>query len=230
MCWLRQAIRTRPWTSSSNAQTAADDFSRYCHEARFERVDTEVGQWPYIDNLLHRVNCHDLVIVTQARPNSMGERSLRRLTEELLLHSARPVLVLPYTCTDVRRFGTVMLAWNDSRECACAAADAMPFLQRADRVHVVSWDKTGDTPLDAERRMRILALGRWLQRHGVTAELHHEPDAASVGEAMLSRAADLQADLIVMGGYGHPRMQERVFGGATRTLLDSMTVPVLMSH
>ena len=79
----------------SNASTAIDDFAKYCDDARFERFDTEVGRWPYIENLLHRVNCSDLVMLTQARPDTLSDRALRKLTEELLLHSARPVLLLP---------------------------------------------------------------------------------------------------------------------------------------
>jgi nucleotide-binding universal stress UspA family protein len=77
---------------------------------------------------------------------------------------------------------------------------------------------------------RLESVRQWLAWHGVEAELHREVSEIDVGNALLSRAADLGAGLIVMGAYGHSRLSERVLGGASRTLLASMTVPVLMSH
>lgn len=167
------------------------------------------------------VRCADLVIAGQPEPDDAAQKAF---AGDLLLSAGRPVLFIPY----VGRFDTlgqrVLLAWNGTREAARALADALPFLRRARAVNVVTFDASR-----AEGPRTDVALQ--LSRHGVKATLGRErvPDV-EVGEQILSRAADLGADLIVMGAYGHSRVRERVLGGATRTLLESMTVPVLMSH
>ena len=97
------------------------------------------------------------------------------------------------------------------------------MLQKAERVHVATWGR--------EREGRHDDLLAHLRRHGVEATPHHYGDEpGDIGAYILSAAADLNADMLVMGGYGHSRAREWVLGGATRTILESMTVPVLMSH
>ena len=125
--------------------------------------------------------------------------------------------------------GRVMVAWDDSRESARAVSDALPLLRLATRVEVVSWADAATVEAAALPR-RLQALQPWLAWQGVSAELSIETTGHGIADAMLSRAADLSADLIVMGAYGRSRWAERVLGGATRGLLASMTVPVLMSH
>lgn len=147
----------------------------------------------------------------------------------VVLGAACPVLVVPY----VGHFETIgqrpMLAWNATRESARAATAALPLLRQAAEVRVVSFDARpgqgghGDLP-GAD-------VATWLARHGVRPTVSttraHEVDA---GNQILSRAADENVDLIVMGGYGHSRAFEFVMGGATRTVLNTMTVPVLFAH
>jgi len=122
-----------------------------------------------------------------------------------------------------------MVAWDDSREAARALADSLPLLRRFGAVQLVAWNESDED--DATLRARLDAVCRWLARHEIeaTARVEARP-AAEIADAMLSRAADFEADLIVMGAYGHARWTERVLGGATRGILASMTVPVLMSH
>jgi nucleotide-binding universal stress UspA family protein len=122
-----------------------------------------------------------------------------------------------------------MVAWNDSREAARALSDALPLLQRASRVEVTAWVEA-NTGENKAVRTQLGALQQWLMWHGVAAKIQVETLGTGITEAILSSAADSNADLIVMGAYGHARWTERVLGGATRGLLDSMTVPVLMSH
>ena len=108
--------------------------------------------------------------------------------------------------------------------------DALPLLRLAEQVEVVSWKESSAID-DARLTARLEALNRWLLWHGVASRMHTEVSVdIGIAEAMLSRAADLSADLIVMGAYGHARWTERMLGGATRGLLEAMTVPVLMSH
>ncbi len=168
----------------------------------------------------------DLVLVNQTDPDADTRTDF---ADAVLMWIGRPVLVVPYAGEFKSLADTVLLAWNASREAARAVTDALPFLQRARRVVVLS----------VAARPAAAALGAtpgadialYLARHGVATEV--APTVAAdvdPGNEILSRAADYGADLIVMGAYGHSRAREIVLGGATRTVLHSMTVPVLMSH
>jgi nucleotide-binding universal stress UspA family protein len=145
--------------------------------------------------------------------------------ESVLAASGRPALVLPYV-DSVPTLGTaVLVAWKETPESARALSAALPLLRQAQRVHVAMWGEAEDTER-AEGALRGL-----LSAHGVEPTLHRQAHAgAEVGELMQSLAADLSADLLVMGCYGHTRARELVLGGASRTVLRSMALPVLMSH
>lgn len=147
--------------------------------------------------------------------------------ESVMLASGRPALVLPHIgCPETP--GTIAaIAWKPTREAARAVAAAVPLLQRAREVHVLCWGNPEDTPVAGER----LELGSYLALHGVQATWHRDASAPEgLGEIILSRISDLGADLLVMGCYGHSRAREWTLGGASRTILASMTVPVLMAH
>ncbi len=145
--------------------------------------------------------------------------------ESVLIASGRPALVIPsiYKAEPIGR--VVLVAWKPTRESARALSAALPFLQRAQQVHVAVWSEPG---ADAGPAPDVEAS---LRRHGVTAILHRDvARSRDVGELLLSRAADLGADMLVMGCYGHTRAREWALGGASRSVLQAMTVPVLMSH
>lgn len=167
---------------------------------------------------------YDLSVIAQADPDDDLPESL--LIEAALFDSGRPVLVAPYIQTAGIKLDRVMVCWDGSRNAARAVGDAMPLLRRAGRVEVVT--------IDAKEQRKVLRgahIAEHLARHKLNVELKPivAPDS-DVANVILSHAADSAADLIVMGGYGHTRLREFVLGGATRGLLDSMTVPVLMSH
>ena len=168
----------------------------------------------------------DLVVVGQAGPEPTATPS--DLPEHVALAAGRPVLVVPHTGAKTPG-KTVLLCWNASREAARAAADALPFLKAAQQVIVLAVNPTASA--DGHGAEPGADAAAWLSRHGakVTVQRDVAPDA-DAGEVILSRAADHDADLIVMGIYGHSRIREMVLGGASRTLLGSMTVPVFMSH
>ncbi len=156
----------------------------------------------------------------------MPEATPSDLAEKLALHSERPIMVVPHI--GAKPPGrTIMVCWNGQREASRAATGALPLLKAAERVIVLIVDpeKSGnwqDAGLD---------VAQWLGRHGVQATVQRDSAVASdVGNVILSRAADSAADLIVMGIYGHSRMREFVLGGVSRTLLASMTVPLLIAH
>ena len=211
------------------AERAADAFRDACHAAQLESHEAIIDEANKTDSLVRHARCSDLTVLTQADPSAPNHSVSRDLVESVILHSARPTLVLPYAGRFETIGSRVMVAWNDSREAARALSDALPLLQRANQVEVVTWVEAGSAE-DKALRAQLDALQRWLIWHGVAAEVRVETLGTGIGEAMLSHAAVSNADLIVMGAYGHPRWAERVLGGATRGLLDSMTVPVLMSH
>lgn len=172
----------------------------------------------------------DLVIMGQEDVTDPESSPTVGFVASVVLGGGRPVLIVPYAGKLPKAFNNVLLAWDGGREAARAAVDAMPFLRAAKRVDVMHVSR-GDRA-DGLGPIPGLDIGMFFARHGVQVNVTPERGAndVAVAEALLSRAADMNTDLIVMGGYGHSRMQEWVLGGVTRTMLESMTVPVLMSH
>jgi nucleotide-binding universal stress UspA family protein len=167
---------------------------------------------------------YDLAIVGQAEPDKDLPESL--IAESTLFESGRPVLVVPYIQKDDLKLSRVMVCWDGSRNAARAIADAMPLLQRAKQVDVVTIEHR-----EQRKELRGAEISDHLARHGLKVALNPivAPDS-DVASTVLSYAADSGADLIVMGGYGHSRVREFVLGGATRGILEAMTVPTLMAH
>lgn len=141
--------------------------------------------------------------------------------------SGRPAVVVPYIGPGRAIGDTVAIAWKPTPEAARAVSAAMPFLQRAARVHVFAWGAAEQPAVGGT----VLGLESYLRAHGVQATWHRGgPEPHALGELLLSRAFDVGADLLVMGCYGHSRAREWILGGATRTVLAGMTLPVLMAH
>jgi nucleotide-binding universal stress UspA family protein len=167
----------------------------------------------------------DLVIVGQpGRKDSLPDEVI---DEGVLFESGRPVIFVPFIQKGGVTLDRIMVCWDGSRTAARAIADAMPFLKKAKQVEIVIIsDKPGK-----KDEVPGADLGQHLARHGLKVDVKRitSPDI-DVPSTILSHAADSSADMIVMGGYGHSRLREFVLGGATRGLLEAMTVPVLMSH
>jgi nucleotide-binding universal stress UspA family protein len=171
----------------------------------------------------------DLAILGQLDPDSGEPDMIRPRPEQVTLASGRPILVVPYAGNFPNLGRRVVIGWNASREAARAVNDAMPLLMAAEIVSILTIDPREGPRAHGELPGADISL--YLARHGVKAEIERTVSAdLPVGEALLSRAADLGADLLVMGAYGHSRARELLLGGATRSLLRSMTLPVLMSH
>lgn len=204
-------------------------FRARCEGAGLRSYEAVVDDDAAAPSIVHHGHCSDLIVVGQAHPDMPDHAQAQSVVEQVVLHGSRPVLVVPYVGAFESLGDNVLVAWNDSRESARAVADAMPLLTRAKQVRVLQCATPVGSDDDATPT-RLEALRRWLMWHGVEAEVRHEVTAIDVGNALLSRAADFESDLIVMGAYGHARWTERVLGGATRTLLQTMTLPVLMSH
>lgn len=171
----------------------------------------------------------DLVIVGQSDPDDPETYVSDSFPETVVLTAGRPVLVVPYVGRHETVGSRALVAWNGSREAARAVHDAMPFLARADQVTVVRIN-TPRSPAPGREPGADIALT--LARHGATVDvidICNDIDETA-GDALLSLAADDSYDLVVMGAYGHARWKEQMVGGMTRTMFDSATLPVLMSH
>lgn len=212
-------------------------FSEMQHaaEQRFRGAVAAAGvdaQWrapagPSIETAIAHARTTDLVVVGQRDPSEPGFGDA--LVSGVLLSAGRPVLVVPSTGAPASVASRVLIAWNGGREAARAVADALPLLARAERVCAVGVDESREASVD--ERLSDARLRQWLARHDIAIEVEREPvRGMGVGEWLLSRAADLGSDLLVMGGYAHARMRELVLGGVTRTMLGAMTIPVLMAH
>jgi len=169
----------------------------------------------------------DLIIAGQTDPD-WDLSPLLDFPERLVLESGRPVLVVPYVGRYPQVGRTVMIAWKPGREAARAVFDALPFLTGAQKVQILEVKERGSAGTSLAPDTSIAAS---LARHGIKPEVRTSVAGdISIGDEILSRLADAGADLLVMGAYGHSRMREIVFGGATRHIAHHMTAPTLFSH
>jgi nucleotide-binding universal stress UspA family protein len=170
----------------------------------------------------------DLLVLGQYDPTDPANSCVPAdFPEAVLAASGRPALIVPYIRPAPPLADTIVIAWKETREAARAVSAALPLLQRAQRVHVLAWGEEAAPGIEGTG----LDLGAYLRLHRVAATWHREgPEPDAIGEVLLSRAFDFGADLLVMGCYGHGRAREWVLGGATRTILRSATMPVLMAH
>lgn len=168
----------------------------------------------------------DLVVLSQTDPADPASSHLvGGLPEQVVLDGGRPVLIIPYAGEFPRIGGKVMVAWDGGLEATRAVYHALPLLRGAALVSVMVFN-----PAEAAGREPGADLALYLARHGVRCAVRGTPLPIRAGEDLLSQAADLQADLIVMGAYGHSRFREIMLGGVSQTILSSMTAPVLMAH
>jgi nucleotide-binding universal stress UspA family protein len=213
-----------------------DSTHRAHAKALFEReaaTGAPASSWeelmgePPIQGFVRHALVADLLVLGQRDPNdATGFDVPAGFVESVILDSGRPALVVPYAGEVNAEPQTVLLAWKPTRESARALTASLPFLRRAKNVHVVCAAEN-----IVETRQALAQVTRYLQLHRIApAHEHHRLAGGDVGNGLLSLAADVSADLLVMGCYGHSRARELVLGGASRAVLQSMTVPVLMVH
>lgn len=170
----------------------------------------------------------DLVVISQTDSEEALPGIMSDFPEYVVMNAGRPVLLVPYA-GDFPQIGqTVLLAWDGSMEASRAIGGAMPMLRQAREVKLVVFNAERQVNVHGEQPGADMAL--YLARHGVNVDVLQESTAQDSGNALLSLAADVNADLLVMGCYAHSRFREVLLGGASRTVLESMTLPVLMSH
>jgi nucleotide-binding universal stress UspA family protein len=208
------------------ARQAEQIFSRGVNAVGLSKTEWRASRGDAAEVAPIHARYADLVVVGQ--PNPSDESGVEpELAERLVLAAGRPVVVVPYAGTFAEIGRRVLVAWNAGREATRALTDAIPMLREAKEAHVIAFNPVGAP----HGEVPGADIGLYLARHGIKVNVSQQTaEDVDVGNQLLSRAADLDADLIVMGAYGHSRMKELVLGGVTRTVLESMTVPVLMSH
>jgi len=222
-----EVIETQQHDSDEAAKSAMARFSAAADRAGIAAEPTTLaasfaGAGEHFGQIARRF---DLAIVGQPEPDKGAVEEL--IAESVLFEAGRPVIIVPYIQKAPLKLDRVMACWDGSRPAARAIADAMPLLERAGLVEVVIVSN------ERGKRDEIPGadMGQHLARHGLKVDIKRISEGSiDVADALLSHAADFSADLIVMGGYGHSRLREFVLGGVTRSILKSMTAPVLMSH
>jgi nucleotide-binding universal stress UspA family protein len=221
-----QLIEAQREENCKAAQSAVQRFEENARaagvSASSRTVEASVGGGAMVFGKIARR--FDLVVLGQSQREYGASEEV--MIESALFESGRPVMLVPYIQREGLALNRVLLCWDGSRTAARAIGDAMPLLERAKEVDVV---------IVAEERkeedMTGSHMAEHLARHGITATVKRLVKGdISIDSVVLSYAADTGADLIVMGGYGHSRFREFILGGMTRGILESMTVPVLMSH
>ena len=188
----------------------------------------EIREDPMMAAFAQQAFYADLMVLGQHDPSTASSSGVPSdFAENVMLMSGKPALILPYAGMVPAVIGeTMVIAWKPAREAARAVSAAMPLLKRARRVVILSWSGEDEKVLG-----KRLDLRGHLRLNGVAADwLEQGDEPSALGEVLLSRCFDMGADLLVMGCYGHSRAREWVLGGTSRTVLESMTLPVLMSH
>ncbi len=202
-----------------------DDLAARAGVASFEHRISE-------DDDAHAMTCAaryaDLVVIGQNDATDPTIGTHPNFAEEVVINAGRPVVIVPYAGHFDALGSDVLLAWDASTEAARAATVALPFLTSAKIVRVMIVN--GQTSLDGHGDEPGADIASFLARHGVRVEVVQMHSEMTVANVLLSSAADFGTDLIVMGGYGHTRFREMLLGGVTRSILEQMTVPVLMNH
>jgi nucleotide-binding universal stress UspA family protein len=187
------------------------------------------GETPLVaDSVIEHGMAADLIIASQVeRSDSFGVEL--DFVGRLVMGLGRPLLLVPTAARFKNLCRSVLIGWNGTREAARAAFDAIPLLEQAEAV-TITWVDPQKT-LEGPRTVPCAELATALTRHGIKTTAEGFPTAGlTAGEALKMRAIDLGVDLLVMGAYGHTRISEFVFGGATEYMLKEMPIPIFMSH
>ncbi len=205
--------RAKSWFDDAHAQGGAD--------MRWLRADGHAPADAFVRHAMYA----DLLVLGQADPSAASwQAAPSAFVESVLIGSGRPALVLPHAGVLDVAADEPLIGWNATPPAARAVAAALPWLRQSRRVHVL--DEAGDEA----RGDGVLGIVGFLRLHGIDPVVHHHPDsAATIGDSLLGLAGDVHADMLVMGCYGHGRLSELAFGGASRTVLQHMALPVFMA-
>jgi len=222
-----EVIETQREDNETAAEAAIKSFTVATDQAGIsaEPLMTSASLAGAGDRFARMARRFDLAIVGQAQPEISSMEQI--IGETTLFESGRPMIMVPYIQKAPFKTDNVMICWDGSRTAARAVADAIPVIRNSGRVEIV----IVTNERGKEDEIEGADIGQHLARHGLKVDVHRISGGnIDVADALLSHAADSGADLMVMGGYGHSRLREFVLGGVTRSIFESMTVSVLMSH
>ena len=222
-----QVIQTQRVENENAAEAAIKGFSAATNKAGIsaEPLKLSASLAGAADQFARMARHFDFAIVGQGQSEMSTMEQI--IGEAVLFDSGRPMVMVPYIQKMPFKIDNVMICWDGSRAAARAVADALPLLERGSRVEIVMITNERGKQYDIESA----DIGQHLARHGFKVEVQQLPGGdIDVADALLSHAADSSTDFMVMGGYGHSRLREFVLGGVTRSIFQSMTVPVLLSH
>jgi nucleotide-binding universal stress UspA family protein len=212
----------------TQAGVALDRFDALMQQSSARSFERRLVEDENFGGLGLQARYADLVILSQFDPDDVSVATNGELPEAVAITGGRPVLAIPYAGRYRPVGGNAMVAWDGSLEATRAVHHALPLLRLARKTHLLVFNVRSGEGVHGEEPGADLAL--YLARHGVKVEVVQDNTRTDIGSALLSRCADLQTDLLVMGCYGHSRFREIMLGGVTRTVLKSMTAPVLMAH
>ena len=222
-----QILRSLLEKSRADAKSTAAQFEAAAKRSQLsvQAMTPEATSSGAAEAIANLARTYDLAVLKQS--NSRDDVTAQEIIEAVLFNSGRPVLIVPYIQKAGFSVKRVLICWDGSRASARAVADSLPLIARADNVQVL----TVVTGKFDENDVAGADIAEHLARYKLRVELARLPAPdIDVPSAILSHAADVDADLIVMGAYGHSRLRDFILGGATRGMLRSMTVPTLMSH
>ncbi|WP_166416818.1 universal stress protein [Cochlodiniinecator piscidefendens] len=243
MCLGIDRTQTGYYYAGANALVQQETLIRAREEAETletsirQRLSTETVAWSVESGvaqlaglariIAHRARFADLVVLPKPYGKSRGQE-IEAIVEAAMFEGHAPVLVVPDSCEAATIPRRVVVAWNESTEALSAIRAALPALRAAEEVNIAIIDPPTHSP---DRSDPGGALSQMLVRHGVKAEISVlAKTMPRVSDVLLRHARDIDADLMVMGAYGHSRFREAILGGATRNMLEHAEVPVLMAH
>lgn len=206
------------------ARAAKERFLQPGISGRYEAYTPDVTIYGAANLFAKMGRNYDICVVEQTDKETI---QYDPIIEAALFDSGRPVFVVPYIHDKPAKFDTALICWDGSKPAARALADAIPFLRKAKKIHVITVTESNKIT----EEFPGAEIAKHLSRHGLTVQTKRiDVEDIDIPNAILSHATDIGADFLVMGAYGHTRLREFVFGGVTAKILTMMTVPTLMSH
>jgi nucleotide-binding universal stress UspA family protein len=225
---LRRIMQAQTDDEQQTERRVIDGFTRAAESFGVKtehHIETVGDDDAAVPKLVHYGRMSDMIVLGRAGAGDGSSPDLG-LIHDVLFGSGVPIIIVPSPPADgVGR--RVMIAWNGSRESARAVKDAMPILQRAEKVDIVCVDQARP----GSNVQPGADLAHYLEMHGIPSSIGSlKANGMSVGDTLLAHQHDIGSDFLVMGAYGHSRLREFVLGGVTKRILERTAVPVLMSH
>ncbi len=217
--------------SDKQAHKLANDFSEAGKAAGINAISMVIpgGATSSSLTMAHYARNSDLVILSQPDPSRDNFTRLQSFSQNVMLHSGRPILFMPYIGTRKIGFDRAMVAWDGTPAASRAVHDSIPLLAKTEEVIIL----IVESKKQKELKKDLLAEGliKHLAHHNVSARLMRvAPGKNDVPTTILNKISENEIDLLIIGGYGTPTLKQKIYGSVSTTLLKSMVVPVLMSH